>query len=134
MKKLLFPIVVLSFVLFSCGGTSEQNNESSDEAGTEQTTDETDDISSDDAKTCDEFLDNFEKWTDDYLDVVEAYMKDPTNIEISQEYAAVAESAGTWSQEWVNYVSCAQTEKYSKRYDEISEKVDKRMKELGLQD
>ncbi len=126
--------MVLGFLLSACSGGQQQNNENSDEGvSTEQSTaDEGESSKAGAISDCDEFLDRYEEWTEDYLDVVEAYMKDPTNITLSQEYLEVAESAATWSQEWVNYISCAREEKYQKRYDEISDKIEKRMKELGL--
>lgn len=132
MKKIFYAFVVLSFTMFSCGGSAEQTEESSDET----VNIEESDVAADDdvAKTCDEFLDNYEKWTDDYLEILEAYVKDPTNIEISKEYAELAQSAATWSSEWTNYIACAQKEEYQKRFEAIADKIDKKTQELGLQD
>lgn len=132
MKKIFYAFVVLSFTMFSCGGSAEQTEESSDEA----VNIEESDVAADDdvAKTCDEFLDNYEKWTDDYLEILEAYVKDPTNLEIGEEYAAVAQSAATWASEWTNYIACAQKEEYQKRFEAIADKIDKKTQELGLQD
>lgn len=132
MKKLFYAFVVLSFTMFSCGGSAEQTEESSDEA----VNIEESNVAADDdvAKTCDEFLDNYEEWTDDYLEILEAYVKDPTNIEISKEYAELAQSAATWYSEWTNYIACAQKEEYQKRFEAIADKIDKKTQELGLQD
>ena len=126
MKKLFYAFVVLSFTMFSCGGSVEQTEESSDEAVTTE--------QSDVAKSCDEFLDDYEKWTDDYLEILEAYVNDPTNLEISEEYAELAQSAMTWYNEWTNYIACAQQEEYQKRFEAIADKIDKKTQELGLQD
>lgn len=128
--------MVLGFLLSACSGGQQQNDEGSGEGvSTEQSTEDEGESSVDGTiSDCDEFLNRYEEWTDDYLDVVEAYTKDPTNIELSQEYMEVVQSAATWSQEWVNYIACASEEKYQKRYDEISDKIEKRLEELGLDD
>ncbi len=132
MKKIFYAFVVLSFTMFSCGGSAEQTEESSDEA----VNIEESDVAADDdvAKTCDEFLDNYEKWTDDYLEILEAYVKDPTNLEIGEEYAELSKSVATWYSEWGNYIACAQKEEYQKRFEAIADKIDKKTQELGLQD
>lgn len=132
MKKIFYAFVVLSFTMFSCGGSAEQTEESSDEA----VNIEESDVAADDdvAKTCDEFLDNYEKWTDDYLEILEAYVKDPTNLEIGEEYAELSKSIATWYSEWGNYIACAQKEEYQKRFEAIGDKIDKKTQELGLQD
>ena len=132
MKKIFYAFVVLSFTMFSCGGSAEQTEESSDEA----VNIEESDVAADDdvAKTCDEFLDNYEKWTDDYLEILEAYVKDPTNLEIGEEYAELSKSVATWYSEWGNYIACAQKEEYQKRFEAIGDKIDKKTQELGLQD
>ncbi len=132
MKKIFYAFVVLSFIMFSCGGSAEQTEESSDEA----VNIEESDVAADDdvAKTCDEFLDNYEKWTDDYLEILEAYVKDPTNLEIGEEYVELSKSVATWYSEWGNYIACAQKEEYQKRFEAIADKIDKKTQELGLQD
>ena len=134
MKNLFYVFMMLSFFLFSCGGSSEQATGDSDEAVKTEQSDEVPDEGALTIKDCDDFLDKYEQWTDDYLKVVEAYLKDPTNIEISQDYIALAESMGTWYSDWTNYIECASEEKYQKRFEEISDKVDKKLQELGLGD
>jgi hypothetical protein len=130
MKNLIYLIMMLSFFLFSCGGSAVKTDDNSGEAeATEQTSDDATTVA---AKDCDEFLDNYEEWVDDYLVVVEAFIKDPTNIEISQEYADQVQTAGVWYTDWVKYAGCAAQEKYEKRFEAIGEKVDAKMKELGL--
>jgi hypothetical protein len=132
MKNSMYAFIVLSFFLFSCGGSREQSTESNDDQTTR--TEQEGEATSAEFADCDEFLDNYEKWVDDYLDVLEAYMEDPTNIQISQEYIQLAETASTWPTDWLSYASCAANEKYEKRFEAISDKVDKKMEELGLDD
>ena len=131
MKKQILALISISLFLFSCGGGSESTSENTNEAeATEQSADQT---NAEDIKTCDDFLDNFESWGDDYIDVVEAFMKDPTSAEAQKKYTESSQKAATWLQEWSKHVVCAQSEKYQKRFDEITERLDKRMEELGFE-
>jgi len=134
MKKLLYACIMLSFFLFSCGGTSEQTTDDSEEAvKTEQSDDakEDGDLS---IKDCDDFLDKYDEWTDDYLKVLKAYFKDPTNLVISEEYQELTESMTTWYTDWTSYVQCAAQEKYQKRFEEIGEKIEKGLEEIGIKE
>jgi hypothetical protein len=130
MNKLFYVLIMLGFFLFSCGGSTQQAEEGTDEAvAVEQEA-----TAGEEEMSCDEFLDEFEKWTEDYIAVVEAYKKDPTNIQLSQEYLTLAESAANWYASWTEFVICTQEEMYQARYDEISDKLEKRLQELELQE
>lgn len=127
----MYVLMMLSFFLFSCGGSTEKTGEATnDETSTEQSNEN---ASGDVANNCDEFLDNYEEWVDDYLAVLEVWKEDPTNVANSQEMAELAQTYGTWMQEWTQYASCAAQEKYQKRFEEIGDKVDKKLEELGLE-
>lgn len=131
MKKSMYVLMMLSFMLFSCGGSTEKTAEATDdETVTEQKNENTGGEAS---KDCDEYLDNYEKWVDDYLEVLEVWKEDPTNVANTQKMATLAETYGTWMQEWTQYASCAAQEKYEKRFEEIGDKVDKKLEELGLE-
>ena len=134
MKKSLYAFIMLSFFLFSCGGSSEQAAGDGDEAVTTGQNDDATDDGDLTIKDCDDFLDNYDQWTDDYLKVLKAFKEDPTNVEITQEYAALSESMSTWYTDWTNYVQCASREKYQKRFQDIADKLEKGMKELGFID
>ncbi len=128
MKKTFYLLIMLSFFLFSCGGSSDQATEQNGEAvNTEQGDEQT-------IKDCDDFLDQYEQWTDDYLEVLEAYTKDPTNIEISKDFVALSQSMENWYLQWTDYIQCASNPKYEKRWQAISDKVDNKMEELGMDD
>ncbi len=126
-------MMILSFVLFSCGSGPDQSGTNNNEASDNEKISQEDENSSDnEIKDCNDFLDSYEKWVDDYVDVVAAYMKDPTSIEIRQEYGELASTAATWPTEWTSYAMCAQSEDYQKRFDEITDKLDKKLEELGF--
>jgi len=132
MKRIIYVFIMLSFFLFSCGGSSEQATTDGDEAvKTEQSDEDTDggDLT---IKDCDDFLDKYDEWTDDYLKVLKAYFEDPTNLTISEEYQDLTESMTTWGTDWTNYVQCASQEKYQKRFEEIADKLEKGLEEIGI--
>ncbi len=130
MKKLIYLSIISLFVLASCGGNNEKkNNQKEAESALEKSL-EAEEF--DKAKDCDEFIDQYEKWTDDYVALLEKYMKNPMDAELMQEYMEVSQEALSWLEQWTNLAACASNDKYQKRFDEISEKADKKMEELGL--
>ena len=134
MKNLSFAFIMLSFFLFSCGGSSDQTTGDGDEAVTTEQSDETIGDGDLTIKDCDDFLDKYDQWTDDYLKVMKAFKEDPTNVEITQEYSLLSESMGTWATDWTNYLECAASKKYQKRWEDISDKLEKGLNELGFGD
>lgn len=134
MKKLFYAFIMLSFLLVSCGGSTEQQTESSDEAVMTEQSDEVTDVEDQAIKDCDDFLDKYDEWTDDYLKVLKAWKEDPTNVEVSESYMELTESMGVWYTDWTNYVQCASSEKYQKRFEDIADKLEKGMEDLGFTD
>jgi hypothetical protein len=132
MKKYYYLFLMLGFFLFSCGGNTEQQTEDSDEAVTTEEVGDMTEAGDQAIKDCDDFLDKYDQWTDDYLKVVESWMKDPTNVALTQEYTKLAEELSTWGTDWTNYVECASREAYQKRFQEISDKVEQGLEKLGL--
>lgn len=133
MKNLLtIGMLLMTMFWVSCGNqSSSSNDEAKDSEAVEI---ENAVMDSEPAKDCDEFIDNYEKWMDDYLVLLEKYMKSPMDQELANNYMKLAQEATTWSQQWVNgFAMCAANEKYEKRFTEISEKAEKKLKELGLE-
>ncbi len=129
MKKISYLLSLSLFLLLfvSCGTSSSKSSEnnSSDKI---EITDEEKNI----AKNCGEFLDQYEEWTDKSLKLLEAYIKNPMDMELANDYMKLATEGMNWTTRWSNYYGCAAKEKYNKRFEEIAEKVDRKMKELGL--
>ena len=143
MKTLIYFVAFSMLVLISgCGGTnskSEQKTAGSEAVVTEEApetdneTQETVEQEETEINTCDEFLDRYEKWVDDYLDLLEKFKKNPADPDLSQKYLKVTNELADWSQQWFKFIDCNDQEKYEKRFDAISDKVDKKMKELGYE-
>ncbi len=86
-----------------------------------------------DAKNCDEFIDQYEEWMDNYLEFLEKYIKNPMDSELASDYMKLAQEGMVWMNQWnTKLYACASKEKYQKRFDEITEKADKKMEELGI--
>lgn len=130
--KAFVSILFFTAMLFSSCGTS-QSKESKIE--TDLSTDQSEETSDfKEAKNCDEFIDQYEEWTDDYIKLLESYMKNPMDAALSQKFMEQGEKAAFWMNQWTSkLVSCASQDKYQKRFDEISEKVEKKLKEMGLE-
>lgn len=132
--KTMISILFCSALLFSsCGSnqSAEEQNEKSVDS-TEKTS--TQSLEMEEAKNCDEFIDQYEEWSDDYIELLEKYMKNPMDASLSQEFMEQAEKAAFWMNQWNSkLVYCASKEKYQKRFDEITDRADKKLKELGIE-
>lgn len=143
MKNILYLFVLSMFLLSSCGNSGHENKENQQATGEEVTV--TEEVTETDngeveaveeeteISTCDEFLDRYEAWVDDYLDLLEKFKKNPADPDLSQKYLQVTNELADWSQEWFKYIDCNDTKEYEKRFEAISDKVDKKMKELGYE-
>lgn len=131
MKPLNYFIIFLLITLFACGGTKSQNENKEKSEIKEELID---DSKLKEAKNCDEFMDQYEKWMDDYIILIDKYMKKPMDPKLMEQYMQVAQEGMNWVTQWNSKLYyCASKEKYQKRFDEISEKAEKKLKELGLE-
>ena len=132
--KILSPLLLLILMITtSCGSNQSKDSKEATDESEISAKDNSDVPEFKEAKNCDEFIDQYEKWMDNYLVLLEKYMKNPMDQTLAQEYATLGQEVSSWSNQWVNkFAMCAANEKYKKRFDEISEKVEKKMKELGL--
>ena len=127
MKTFISVIFCAAILFTSCG-----NNQSKGE--NEESTDNLETGDFKEAKDCDEFIDQYEKWMDDYIVLIEKYMKNPMDATLSQEYIKVAQEGVGWMTQWSsNLAYCAAKDKYQKRFDEITEKAEEKLKEMGIE-
>jgi len=137
--KTIVSIIFCTALLFSSCGSNNTNEKDKPANTTEQSIDETIDeaLESEDleeAENCEEFIDQYEEWSDDYIELLEKYMKNPMDATLSQKFMEQSQKASFWMNQWSSkLIYCASQEKYQKRFDEISEKADKKLKELGIE-
>ena len=130
MRTFISFIIITSMLFTSCGNNQSKDKEKAKEA-TEQSTSESDDFKK--SKDCDEFLDQYEEWMDNYIVTIEKYMKNPMDAALAQEFQKVGQEGANWMTQWNSkLVYCSSVEKYQKRIDEITEKADKKLKEMGI--
>ncbi|MFC2152608.1 hypothetical protein ACFLSE_08780 [Bacteroidota bacterium] len=120
MKKLTFLILMLSFIgFYSCSNTGKEKSKATEEQINEK-------------NACDEFLEQYEGWIDEYLEVIDSYFNDPSDETMAAKYMALMQEGIEWSTKWIALVECADDEKYKQRFEDISKEVEKKMSELGL--
>lgn len=118
-------------LLTSCNNKQSKNES---ENPSEEITKSAEDTDFEEAKNCDEFIDQYEKWMDDYIVLLDKYMKNPMDPKLMEQYMKVAQESMNWMNQWNSkLIYCSSKDKYQKRFDEISEKADKKLKELGLE-
>ncbi len=132
MKLYVLFFIVMSLLVSSCSNKPSKNDagENAEKAAA---------VSGDDAdlkkaKDCDEFIDQYEKWMDNYLALLDKYMKNPMDGALMQQFVKLSEEGAQWASQWNSeLVFCASKEKNEKLYNENSEKAEKKLKELRLQ-
>lgn len=82
---------------------------------------------------CDDFIDDYERWMEEYVAMLGEYKDNPMGLVASEEYTSMSMEMMNWSSKWSQLaMDCASNPEYEKRINEIQEKVDKEMKALGL--
>ena len=137
LKTAFIATGLISFLLISQSCKKKnKDEESTDEVemvlGAEESEGRTD---SEGTKDCDDFLDQYEEWSEEYVAFLSKYKDDPMKAVTSPEYSQMMLKASSWSQEWLSLsMSCAQNQSYEERVQEIADKMDAKMKELGFID
>ena len=83
MQHILLPLLMLT-VLGSCGGPATKNESvgSNDGSGL--------------SPECTQFLDGYEKYVDDYIQLLKDYKSNPTDISLLERTTTMASEANTW--------------------------------------
>lgn len=126
MKKITYLLVLaMIFTLTSCGGGKTDKETKKGEVEAEET--------KDDGKIadCDDFLERYEEWMDDYIEVMEAVFGETEEAEgLQEKWDTMVQEAITWSQQWATLVKCSMNEEYAKKFEEIADKAAKKMEEV----
>ena len=83
MKKIVVCFLALMLVLglCACSTTNANNNSSAEKAEWEK------------------FIDDYNKWTDEYIEMVNKYKSNPTDASILSDYTEMASEAAQWAEE-----------------------------------
>lgn len=134
MKLQTILLLVVLLISFSCKTKSSDEDKSNDTeitlSGNEASVDEDD---TEEIKDCDDFIDQYEEWSEEYIAFMSKYKDNPMKAVTLPEYSEMMLKASSWSQEWLSIsVSCAQNSSYSERVEEISDRMEKKIEELGF--
>jgi len=151
MKSLVSIFMISIFLITSCcGGDSKKEGSNSDsekvihtetkvEAVTSEevnsseeakVTNEKGAVENIESNKCNKFLDEYEIWANDYIDLLETFKTNPTDPKLTQDYNNLSLELATWTNDWFEFVECTEDVDYQKRYDEINEKVEMKQNEL----
>ena len=121
MKKGIYLVGIMVLLLaYSCVNNSQKSKNAEQELNAET------------IKDCDDFLEQYEKWGDEYLKVLDDYFKDPSDQENTMRYVELMQEALEWSTKWSALMDCAEDEEYEKKFEAISNELEEKMKELNL--
>ena len=124
MKRIFNLLVITIFlVIFSCGGNNSANTESKSET-------EESDVAA--VKDCDDFLNQYEAWMDNYLELLDKFLNNPGDSELETQQIELMQEAIVWSEKWFALVECADDKKYQDRFKEIELKAEKKLEEIGM--
>ena len=86
MKYLLSLMIGSMIILSSCGNNPQSEQEKATEATEEAYEKAVDEADLKEAKDCDEFIDQYEEWMDDYCVLLEDYMKNPMDASLMEKF------------------------------------------------
>lgn len=134
MKTIISLFLFTSLLLASCGNNPSNEKEKSTNASEQLSDNPANSGDIVNPNSCEEYLDQYEEWANDYFKLVEKYMKNPMDASLSEEFMKQAQEGSLWLEKWSSELAdCASKEKYQERYDEISEEIEKKMEELGIE-
>ncbi len=132
MKSKILLIICLVLLVSCADKASDKKN---DELIISQTDAKEDKktASSEKIKNCEDFIDTYESWSNELLELMEKYEGNPVGLATSSEYITTMGKGVDFIQSWENIaVSCAMNPSYETRMKAIQENMEKRRKELGF--
>ena len=100
MIKNFLPIATILLISFGC--SSKSSDAPSDAAGSveqiESSSDEGSQPESTSDDPCDQFLTEYENWTNRYLETIRQYKQNPTDMSLVQKFTDMANETTQWSE------------------------------------
>ena len=113
MKKMIMIFSILLFI--GCGNnTNDEDIKAQDENKHKNTI----------YNSCEQFLNDYENWVDEVIIIYKKIKENPTDIKNTKKMMEATQKMSEWSQKWTKLYDCANTEKYSKRMEDIQARVD----------
>jgi hypothetical protein len=79
---------------------------------------------------CEEFLDAYEEFMDEYIKVLKKYSEDPTDMTILSEYTSSMAKVSEWSEKAESLEDCMKNKKFVKKYTAIQMKIANALSEI----
>lgn len=126
MKKLMYVLSVLFFI--SCGTNTTDNTTTDDNQTKDETVTEKDESKAGDG-SCEEFLADYEVWVNEMIVVIKKAKANPLDIQNTKKMMEATSKMAEWTEKWTALYDCANNEKYTKKMEELQEKVEKEIGE-----
>ncbi len=133
--KILRILGILLLVVFMVSCNKKKKEEDSEETAVtiETTTEESSKESNLELTSCDRFLNEYETWMNNYIEVMARHKDDPVGLVGDPEYTKMMTEGIDWATRWMQQPqACMANNNYSKRFDAIQDRAQKKMEELGL--
>lgn len=154
MKRVVYILTLSLFILSSCcGGGAEkeaQSTSANKAAQTEETVvvteggveeaamagenaaaaEDKDAAEVKKAESCAEFLDKYEDWAMDYIELLEKFTTNTADPDFAQDYNKLSREYSSWVNEWFGFVECSEDVVCQERYNEINRKIEQKQNAL----
>lgn len=136
MKRFII-LLAISLVMGNLACKKKQKTEESEEKITIDMSSEevtkSDLVNEEKSGDCDDFIDEYEEWMENYVALLGKHKDNPTALVSSPEYTSMTMDMINWSSRWRELaIDCATDPDYERRFNEIQEKADKEMEALGI--
>jgi len=131
-KTIVLLLFMGIFTQISCKQNKKTEAKDTIETTTLSTTTNAEFEDKESQKKCDDFITDYEKWMVEYVDLIAKYKDNPAGLIGDPKYTKIGLKGVEWTTNWANDLSCAMNPKYQKRFNEIQDKIEKKMKEVGL--
>ena len=126
-------LVITAILFLGLQACKEKSDESNSNNGLETAQEPQEEVTFEKAEDCDQFIDQYEEWSEEYIAFLSKYKDEPMKAVTSPEYGQMMSKASSWSQEWLSIsVSCAQNSSYEEKVEAIMNRMEEKIEELGF--
>jgi hypothetical protein len=128
-----FSVLIILISIAACSGPTNSDDNTNENVETpeietpEEETTDNQETSPKDISTlsCDEFVEEYEKFADEYIEMVHKYMKSPMNTTVSNSYMKFTEKYALWFQSIPSVaIKCSENESFEEDMKSISERIE----------
>ncbi len=119
--------------MFSCsqGDKTNSDDETQNENQTEETQVNDDNASTSSGSGCEEFLNDYESWADEFIAANKKLMENPADATAAQKVTEKSQEMQKWATRWTDLVDCSNNEEYQQRMQAIAKRIEDAMNEMA---